>query len=739
MPAINNQAKEGMEEINEIIKKANIALDTEREQRRLAVRDLMFVDAEDGQWSEDAKEKRRNRPRYTIDKISGPIDQVVGNQQQNEIGVDVIPLRDATEEIAEIYDGLIRAIEQDSDAINTYDDSFNYMLKCGYGGWRIVMEWEDDDSMDQEIKIHPIESAASSLYFDPRSIKYTREDAQWAILVRDMLREDFKEEFPNAAEVDFDAEKFSYARSCHWVQTDTIRVAEWWEKVPVKKNLALLSDGRVIDTDEDGAALDELAAEGITVVRTRVVDSHKVMVSKINAAEILEGPTEWPGKYIPLIPEYGKVSIIEGRKYIRGMVRKAKDPQRIYNYATSQAIETTALSPKEPIMMTPTQYGKHSQQWKTFNTKNPPIALYDPDTNAPGVPQRLQAPQVQGALLQQVQQATEDIYSTTGIEPASLGIVPKVKSGTAIQNEDEKGDRGTFAYQKNHTRSIHYTGKQLVDLIPRVYDAERTTKIIGPDGAIADVTINQTVIDEQTGEPIIVNDLSQGKYGVVSRSGPASVTKKAKTVEQLTGLIEKAPQYMDLLADLVVKNMDLTEGKEATKRIRKQQITSGVVEPTEEEKKEYGLDQPPPPDPMQEELIANLRSQTEENQMKVEDMISKIENRDADTQKKILEGQNTAANSLKVIAEALKIKLVDLQIPLDDDDAQTAEGQQALVDETIEDVLEGQEIAGSLPMNAKGLAQGQIDPNAMGMPEGPSGPIGPQPGVDIPAGFEGVE
>ncbi len=720
-----------MEEIKEIIKKASIALDNEKEQRRLAIRDLLFVDAEDGQWSEDAKEKRRNRPRYTIDKLSGPIDQVVGNQQQNEIGVDVIPLKDATEDIAEIYDGLIRSIEQESDAINTYDDSFNYTLKCGYGGWRIVMEYEDEGSFDQEIKILPIDSAASSLYFDPAAIKYTREDAKWAILVKDIPRDEFKEQWPNAIESDFDAEKFSYARSCHWIQTDTIRIAEWWEKVPVKRNIVLLSDGRVLDEDEDGAILDELEETGVTVVRRREVDSYKVMVSKINAAEYLEEPKEWPGMYIPLIPEFGKVSIIEGRKYIRGMIRKAMDAQRVSNYSISQFVEVVALSPKSPWVLTPTEYGPHKDQWKTYNTKNPPVVLYTPDPLLGGQrPGPAPPAPVQPGLLEIIRQATQDIYATTGIEPASLGIVPKVKSGVAIENEDSKGDRGTYTYQKNHRRSIHYTGKQLVDLIPRVYDAERVIKIIGADGAIKDATINETIKDEATGEDIIVNDLSQGKYGVTSRSGPSSVSKRKETVRQLTELPE---DVINSILDIILKNMELNEGKEVVKRVRKQMIQTGTVEPTEEEKEELGMNEPPPPDPMQEELIKNLRSQTEENQMKTHQMMADIEKRDAETQKLIMDTNKSAMDAFKTMTDAL-ISKMGAGVPLDSDDADMAEAQGVLIQESQIDVMENQEVAGSLPLNAKGMQppiEGEIDPN---LPQ-PTGPEGANPGVQIPGGF----
>jgi len=153
------------------------------EQRKLAVEDLLFINAEDGQWSEDVVTKRKDRPRYTIDRISGAIDQIVGDQRQNRTGIKVSPQTEGDEKTAEIYTGLIRSIEQLSNADNVYDSAFNELLTCGFGGWRILTDFESDESFDQIIKIKPIDSAASSLYFDPSASEYDKRDGGWTFYV----------------------------------------------------------------------------------------------------------------------------------------------------------------------------------------------------------------------------------------------------------------------------------------------------------------------------------------------------------------------------------------------------------------------------------------------------------------------------------------------------------------------------------------------------------------------------
>ena len=53
------------------IKRFSRIEDKERGQRKLAVEDIRFAQAEDGQWDDDAKEKRSGRPRFTINRVAG--------------------------------------------------------------------------------------------------------------------------------------------------------------------------------------------------------------------------------------------------------------------------------------------------------------------------------------------------------------------------------------------------------------------------------------------------------------------------------------------------------------------------------------------------------------------------------------------------------------------------------------------------------------------------------------------
>lgn len=675
----------------------------ERSQRKLAVEDIKFAQTEDGQWDEGAKTKRKNRPRFTINRVAGAIDQLIGDQRQNRTDIKIRPVSGgATEDTAKVMTGLIRNIESVSKASNAYDTAFDEVVNGGYGGWRVTTELDEDDPFIQTIKIKGLNTATTSLWFDDSAREYDRRDSMWAFVTVDMPVEEFKERYPKSVISGWAQEKFNNTACNGWVNENTVRVAEYWVKTPVTKNIALLSDGRVIDQDEEQSVLDEMKANGVTVKKTVSVKSHKVEMYLMDGEEVLEDAKEWAGKFIPLIPMYGRQSHIEGQTYTRGVVRFAKDANRIYNYATSSAIETAALTPKDPVWITPAQAKGHEAKLRNFNSSNDPFLFYNPDSKAPGMPQRGGAPAVQGAFIQQIQQASMDLYHVTGMQPPSLGANPELKSGKAIQAQERLGDRGSFIFTDNLVKSQEFTAEILVDLIPRIYDTARQVRIMQQDGETENVeinTVNEEVIDEQTGKPVLVNDLSMGKYDVVAESGPAFATQRQESAQQIIDLIASSPQFEALAMDLVAKDLPILESKELTKRVRKQMIAQGIIEPTEQEIEDLGLNQEQAPDPQQQAITENIQIQTEK-------LISDIENQDADTIAKQLKAQQTTIDTYKTLIEAYEKQQL-AGIPLTQADHNIRIKQQDIMEEGQQAIDEGPNTEQAASIVQDAAVQGQ--------------------------------
>lgn len=677
-----------------------------RDQRELGVEDLLFIYEEDGQWSENITIKRRDRPRMTIDLLSPELAKLIGNQRQNRTEVKAEPLKDATEDIAKVYTGMIRAILNDSDGNTIHDNAYMETATCGWGGWQIETKFRAG-SFDQRVFMSQIDSAVSSLFFDPSAKLYTREDAKFAFLLSYLSLEEFKETYPDAAITDFSGDAYKTSSTQHWFSDNGVQIAEYWYKTPRIRKLGLMSDGRTLDLEEEADVLDELETRGITVVKERAEESYDVKMRIMNGSEFLTEEQDWAGKYIPLIPMFGVTGTIGRKKYTRGIIRKAKDAQRAHNYTTSAVLEATALTPKDPIWITPTQIGNHGDALKKFPSQNSPFLKYDSDPAAPGPPARGGAPALQTALIQQQQQSKADLKSILGVDAQSREVrFREQQSGVALQKQREDGDLGTFIYQDNLERSQIYEGRILVDLLPRILDTEQVTKILGPDETYEDITINEVVRDGRTGEDIIVNDLSQGTYNISAKSGPSFSTRKQETVSQLITLIGDDPVARELTRDLVVANMDLNKGDELNNRFRKYMIKQGTIEPSDEEKEEMGLGGPPPPDPMQEALVENLRAQTEREQIGVEKIIAEIQNKDADTQAKIFKAQKDSVEAFASLTDAL-LKKIDARLPVTEEDMGMLDGQRAVVEEAQLDTLEQQELGDSVPLAAKGQPQPQ--------------------------------
>jgi hypothetical protein len=263
------------------------------------------------------------------------------------------------------------------------------------------------------------------------------------------------------------------------------------------------------------------------------------------------------------------------------LVRNAKDAQRMYNYWVSQEAEMLALAPKAPFIGYGGQFEGYEDKWKTANTQNWPYLEVNPDvTDGQGavlpLPARAQPPMASSGLLQAKAGASEDIKSTTGQYDASLGMRSNERSGKAILARQREGDVGTYHYGDNLARGVRHIVRQLVDLIPKIYDTQRVARIIGMDGETKMVKLNpdqpeavRKITDEQG---IVIDKIynpSVGKYDVVVATGPGYATKRQEALEAMAQLLQGNPQLWAVAGDLFVKNMDWPGAQEMAKRFAK--------------------------------------------------------------------------------------------------------------------------------------------------------------------------
>ena len=454
-------------------------------------------------------------------------------------------------------------MENRSDAQAAYCHAADQQVAAGIGHWRVIKEYADDTTFNQELRVVAVEDGISVIW-DGDAILPNKEDARWCFVPVDISRDSYKERWPDHPVTRF--RRQGRRGSAGWCGADFVRVCEYWVKKPVTRVLALLPSGAIDDVTDDDARAARYRQQGIRVEER---ESTKVCRYVISYGGILEGPVEWPGRFIPIVRCPGEETRIGRKVKRRGIIRFAKDAQRAYNYGRSTQTEVTALQPKAPFIGTEKNFEQYDDIWSIANRKAFPYLPFTPDPSNGGIPPQRSAPAVSLAGVNEtVALAAEDMKAVIGIYDAGLGARSNETSGKAILARQREGDVGSFVYQDNWSRAIRHTAVILNDLIPHVYDAERTIRILGEDGREELIRINQAAPGDGMAETEqILNDVTLGAYDVVFQPGPSYSTRREEAREGMNTFMQAAPQAAALVLDLFAEAQDWPNAEKIGKRL----------------------------------------------------------------------------------------------------------------------------------------------------------------------------
>ena len=307
------------------------------------------------QWPEKIEKAREtdNRPCLTFNKMPAFIRQVVNDARQNKPQIKVHPQdSNGDPEVAVIINGLIRNIENTSDADVAYDTAIEHAVGQGFGFWRINTAYTCDDAFDQDIVVERVANPFTVLG-DPSSTAADSSDWNVAFIATTLTHDEFEREYPDAEKVDWE---FDYTDCPDGLGADdgTVTVAEYWTREKVRGQIVALSDGTVVKVAEADKLIAEAEANQISlqiVGQPRDVETYKVTQRIITGAEVLK-TVDWVGKYIPIVPVYGDEVIDEkGQRHFRSLIRDAKSAQEMLNYWRTTTTELVALAPKSPWIM----------------------------------------------------------------------------------------------------------------------------------------------------------------------------------------------------------------------------------------------------------------------------------------------------------------------------------------------------------------------------------------------------
>ena len=536
--------------VQDAIKFLKLVGEADSNNRQEGLQDLKFAAGD--QWPVEIQNSRNieARPCLTINKLDPYIRQVTNQQRQQRPRIKVHPVNNEGDlKIAQVIEGITRHIEVNSNADTAYDTAFDYAVRMGWGYWRVITDYVREDSFDQEIFIEPIDNPFS-VYFDPNSVAPDGSDAEKCLVTTMVAKDKFRQMYPGADDGTGFLPRATGDDTAEWITKEDIRVAEYFYIEREKADLVLLSDGMKVFADKLPPK-EVLADAGVVEVSRRPSWRRKVKWCKLTAMQILE-EKEWPGRWIPIIPCYGAQVVIEGKRKKYGLVRFAKDPQRMYNFWRTSMTESIALAPKAKWLLAEGQDEGHENEWALANIKSTPVLRYkqrDINGEPAQPPQRLQPEPPPVGIMEAAAEVNNDLQTVMGIFDPSQQL-PGNMSGKALMGQQNQVDLSNFHFYDNMTRSIKHTGKIILDLIPKIYDTQRVLRIIGVDGKPDMVTVNEV---QATGE--VLNNVTVGEYDVVMDTGPGYNSKRQQAVEAMLPLMAQN-EVFQVAGDLMFRNMD---------------------------------------------------------------------------------------------------------------------------------------------------------------------------------------
>lgn len=566
--------------------------------------DVAFLSGE--QWEDDATRARKGRPQLTFNQLPKYVRQVVGGVRSNPPAITTHPV-DGMEVKApnvagkqdyalhEIYDGIIRNIESVSNARDHYARALQHCVAGSVGWLRVATDFVDNHSFEQDILIRSIYSP-TSVYMDPDAREVDFSDAEYAFVLETISEQEYKARYGESEIPDY---TLTGDDTYRWYDTENgnVTIVEYFYRAPVTKKIYRLADGSVID---DEAVIDDLAAKGMEPLEVREIKSWQVRWRLINGYRTLEKERDWLTPTIPLVPVTGPELLVGGRKTFESLIRHAKDAQRSYNYQMSQAIEMVALQPKAPFVGQAEAFEGYESLYERANVDN--LAYLPYNKNQDGAPQRQPMAQMPAAELQTALAANDNIKSTIGVFDASLGARSNETSGRAIMARQREGDEATQEFPDALGRAMRRLGKVLVDLIPRVYDADKTQRIRTLTGGDDTVQINHAVVDGETGEKHLIHDLSYGKYDVEVSMGPSFSTQQQQASEMLTQVMQAAPNLTPVIMPIFAKMQDWPYAEEFA-RVMRNTAPPQALTPAQLQERQQEMESMPKPPPSPEEQL----------------------------------------------------------------------------------------------------------------------------------------
>lgn len=554
------------------------AIAATRDQRTQIEEDLAFSDPSDPQqWDEKVKRSRENdpggaRPCLVMDHTGQYVANVAGQVTKSPPSIHTVPVGSGSDiKVSEQLDGIFRHIEYASRAGTHYGMALTSAARTGVGYLIIRPEYIDRALGYQEPRISS-QADPLRVVLDPWSVQLDGSDADFGYVLTSQSEREFKRRFGDKAElVSFG--KDSRVTDGH-NERKSIVTAEMWHKEEKSRNVIVYigADGQETSSPEDEYHAACMAAGVKLQVERTYTDKYQcVKWRTMSGATILETPkvkgedgTETEGFYpadsIGIVPVYGYWAIKDGRLTYCGIPRRARNPQRAYNYHQSELLAFMGQTPKAPFMASARAIRGYEALWDRATTDSRAYLPYN-DIDDAGTINAPTRPAVSINLQNHIagaEQALHDLEASIGMYQANLGAPSNESSGVAIDARKQQGEASTSHFPQNLSASLGQVGRVIMQMVPKLVDTKRVQRIMGIDMTPASITVDpeQQKAIEHTDTGVSINP-NVGTYDVRVVVGASFSTQRSQAQTALSEVMRNNPEMTPAIAPLWAQTLDI--------------------------------------------------------------------------------------------------------------------------------------------------------------------------------------
>lgn len=544
--------------MKEIEEKYRQVWDYDEQNRRDSRDDLSFVAGT--QWDDsDARiRKQQGRPTLVLSQMDQYVRRIVGQSRSMAPSVRVFSADlDTPPAMAQLFEGAIRDIEQRTNAQHARMNAHTDQVRCGIGHYEVGYEMHPTKP-EMQICIKTIKDPLSVIW-DPSSKEIDRSDARFAFRTMEVPLIEFETKFPDANPRGFATSRVSgysyrYYDNLRWSQGAHVTLCQNWEKYKKRHKFIRTVDGMTIDVTD---------MEDEEIIRFQPVESYSreldhLKYQLLSGEDVLEEIKDYPCRYIPIVPVIGEEIYTNEGVYRQGIIRKMREPQKMYNYMMSIGMEQLGQSVKSPFLITNAMIQGNENMWRQANTNSLPFLSFNPDPNFPNMkPERILSPTQHRDTMQVAQMFVNDMSNAAGLHEEALGKETNAKSGTAIQARQMESAVMTNVFGHHLQASVRQEGRILISMIQRLFTKNQTIRIMTSDRTEEFVEINKKMYHYPTDRTIIVNDMTKGEFEVRADSGPSYGAVKQEALNSMMQMVEMNPQMMPFVLPDMVDLMEI--------------------------------------------------------------------------------------------------------------------------------------------------------------------------------------